>query len=141
MSTNRADLVNGINTMMAAFIAAHPTVVKRHFRTIPESFTTDLPCTFLDLRPETISHESGLRQRTMSPSIVAVFDLVTNAQTTDTMDPAVDLLVDHFTTYPHLVAGTVWDAMTVSEESVQGDPSVIAVRFTFGNVSISEGRN
>ena len=137
-TTFRADVVAGMTTMMTAFIAANPGVIQRHFRFLPPSFTTDLPCTYLDLRPESISHVSGLRERLMNPSIVAVFDDPENGQTVDTIDPAVDLLVDWFTSYPHIVPGTVWDAMTVAEESI--DNGMVAVRFTFGNISIHEGR-
>ena len=126
---------------MGAFIAAHPTVIKRHFRRKPESSNTDIPFTYLDLRPESIIHVSGLRERVMSPSIVAVFQLTDNLETADVEDAATDLLVDHFTSYPHIVAGTIWDELTVSEEAApDGDTQRTSVRFTFGNISIHEGR-
>jgi hypothetical protein len=140
-TTFRVDVVSGMTAMITAFIAAHPTVIVRHFRSMPASTNTDLPCTWLDLRPEVIDHESGLRHRTMSPSIVAMFSLGDNQETTDLQDAAVDLLVDHFTSYPHIVAATVWDAMTVSDERLPGDTSVSLVRFTFDNISIAEGRS
>jgi len=140
-TTFRSDVVTGFGTMMAAFIAAHPTIILRHFRSRPPSSNTDMPFTFLDLRPEAISHVAGLRERLMNPSIVAVFRLTDNGETTTVQDAAVDLLVDWFTSYPHIVAGTVWDAMTVSDESLQdGETYFAAVRFTFGNISIHEGR-
>jgi hypothetical protein len=140
-TTFRVDVVTGFGTMMTAFIAAHPTVIRRHFRRKPPSSNTDIPFTYLDLRPETITHDSGLRQRLMSPSIVAVFQLTDNLETADTQDAATDLLVDHFTSYPHIVTGTIWDQLTVSEEAApDGDTQRTAVRFTFGNISILEGR-
>ena len=136
----RVDIVAGATTMMAAFIAANPTIIKRHFRSRPPTTNTDIPYTFLDLRPEGIHYVSGLQERVMSPSIVAVFDLADNQQTTDEQDAAVDLLVDHFATYPHLIPGTVWDDMTITDEAVAGDTSVAAVRFGFGNISFRQGR-
>jgi len=139
-TTFRADVVAGMTTMMQAFIAANPTLVRRHFRVLPESFTTDIPCSYLDLRPEQISHDSGLRQRLMSPSIVVIFDAADNGEVIDAMDTTTDLLVDWFTSYPHIVSGTVWDAMTVADESVPNNLGMVAVRFTFGNISILEGR-
>jgi len=139
-TTFRADVVAGMTTMMTAFIAAHPTVVRRHFRILPESFTTDIPCSYLDLRPETISHDSGLRERLMSPSIVVIFDAGDNFEVIDAMDTTVDLLVDWFTSYPHIVTGTIWDAMTVADEPVPNNLGMVAVRFTFGNISRLEGR-
>ena len=139
-TTFRADVVAGMTTMMTDFISAHPTVIRRHFRMMPASVVTDLPCSYLDLRPESINHVDGLRYRVMSPSVVVVFDNGENGETIDEMDPAVDLLVDHFTSYPHIVAGTIWDAMTVSEESLANNPGMVALRFTFSNLSIREGR-
>ena len=136
-TTFRADVVAGMTTMMNAFIAAHPTVVRRHFRFRPPSTNTDLPCSYLDVRPESIAHANGIRTRTMSPSVVVVFRLTSNDETEDVVDAATDLLVDHFTDYPHIAAGTVWDAMTVSDED---DELGIAVRFTFGNLELIEGR-
>ena len=140
-TTFRADVVAGMTTMMVAFIAANPTVIRRHFRRRPPSSNTDIPFTYLDLRPETITHVSGLRERLMAPSVVAVFQLTDNLQTADVQDTTTDLLVDWFTDYPHIVAGTVWDELTVSEEDApDGETSRTAVRFTFGNISIHEGR-
>lgn len=137
----RRDVVAGFGTMMAAFVAAHPTVITRHFRSRPPSVNTDMPYTFLELRPEGVTHVSGLRYRVMSPSIVAVFRLTDNGETTDVQDTAVDLLLDHFTLYPHIVAGTVWDELSVSDEAApDGDSTFAAVRFTFANISIREGR-
>lgn len=138
MSTFRSDLVAGVTTMMNAFIVANPTVVVRHFRHRPPTLTTDLPCTYLDLRPESISHANGLRDRVMSPSVVYVGRWTEAGEVMDGFDDAVDLLVDHFSTYPHIVAGTIWDELTVADESVEDHP---AVRFTFGNIAIAEGRD
>lgn len=140
-TTFRADVVAGMTTMMQAFIAAHPTNVAAHFRRKPPSTNNDMPYSYLDLRPETINHVSGLRERVLSPSVVVVFRLTDNAETADLEDTTTDLLVDHFTSYPHIVAGTIWDELTVSEESApDGDTTQTAVRFTFGNISIHEGR-
>lgn len=139
-TTFRADVVSGMTTMMLAFIAAHPTLIRRHFRMLPASVVTDLPCSFLDLRPEQINHVDGLRYRVMSPAVVVVFDPEENGETIDQMDTTTDLLVDHFTTYPHIVAGTIWDSMTVSDESLANNPGYVALRFTFANISIREGR-
>ena len=140
-TTFRVDIVTGFGTMMTAFIAANPTVIKRHFRRRPPSSDTDIPFTYLDLRPETINHVSGLRERVMSPSIVAVFQITDNLETADAQDAATDLLVDHFTDYPHIATGTIWDEITITEEAApDGDTQRTAVRFTFANISIHEGR-
>lgn len=139
-TTFRRDVVAGASTMMAAFITANPTLLVRHFRSRPEAFV-ELPCTYLDVRPETITHSNGVRVRTTSPSIVAVTRLTEAGETSDLHDTLVDYLVDHFTDYPHIAAGTVWDSMTVADEPTGEDNQFAATRFTFNDISNGEGRN
>ena len=138
-STFRVDLVAGFTTMMAAYIAANPTLIKRHYRSLPAQFQ-DLPCSYLDVRPERVSHAQGLRDRVTSPSIVVVTRLTDNGETTDIHDVLVDSLLDWFTSYPHIVTGTIWSDMTVADEAVGDDNQFVGTRFSFGNISIAEGR-
>jgi hypothetical protein len=138
-STFRVDLVAGVTTMMTAYIAANPTLLRRHYRSIPAQFQ-DLPCSYLDVRPETVSHANGLRDRVTSPSVVVVTRLTDNGETTDIHDVLVDSLLDWFTSYPHIVTGTVWSDMTVADEAIGDDSQFVATRFSFGNISIAEGR-
>ena len=138
-STFRVDLVAGFTTMMAAYIAANPTLIKRHYRSLPAQFQ-DLPCSYLDVRPERVSHAQGLRDRVTSPSIVVVTRLTDNGETTDIHDVLVDSLLDWFTSYPHIVTGTIWSDMTVADEAIGDDNQFVGTRFSFGNISIAEGR-
>lgn len=135
----RVDLVAGFTSMMEAYIAAHGRIV-RHHRSLPAQFQ-DLPASYLDLRPETIAHSEGVRVRTMSPSVVVVTRLTDNGETTDLHDLICDELVDWFTGYPHIIPGTVWDEMTIADEAVGNDDQFVATRFTFGDISIGEGRD
>lgn len=137
--TFRVDLVAGFTTMMDAYIAAHGRIV-RHHRSKPAAFG-DLPCSYLDLRPETITHSAGVRVRTMQPSVVVVTKLTDNGETTDLHDILCDELVDWFTGYPHIIAGTVWDEMTVADEAIGDDDQFTATRFTFGDISDGVGRD
>jgi len=138
-TTFRVDLVAGFGTMMAAYIAANPTKLVRHHRSRPAQFQ-DLPCSYLDVRPETVTHGQGLRDRVTQPSVVVVTRLTDNGETTDIHDVLVDSLLDWFTSYPHIVAGTVWDQMTVADEAIGEDNQFVATRFSFGDISIAEGR-
>jgi len=138
-STFRVDLVAGVTAMMNAYIAANPTKLLRHYRSLPAQFQ-DLPCSYLDVRPETVSHANGLRDRVTTPSIVVVTRLTDNGETTDIHDILVDSLLDWFTAYPHIVAGTVWSDMTIADEAVGTDNQFVGTRFSFGNISIAEGR-
>jgi len=138
-STFRVDLVAGVTAMMNAYIAANPTKLLLHYRSLPAQFQ-DLPCSYLDVRPETVSHANGLRDRVTTPSIVVVTRLTDNGETTDIHDILVDSLLDWFTAYPHIVTGTVWSDMTIADEAVGTDNQFVGTRFSFGNISIAEGR-
>jgi hypothetical protein len=76
----------------------------------------------------------------MSPSVVLVTQLTESGETSDIHDTLVDYLVDHFTGYPHIAAGTSWDSMTVADESAGDDNQFRATRFTFNDISNGEGR-
>lgn len=135
-TTFRADITTGVRTMMDAFITANGTsVLARHEDEKPTTFALDMPLSYLSSIHEDISHTSGTRERVASPTVTVVAE----AKVLSTL---VDLLVDHFTAYPHVVAGTIWDRMTLDDdrEEIGDGGSLPAVRFTFTNLSIREGR-
>ena len=138
----RVDLVAGITTMMTAFISAQPTLLKRHFRARPESAVKDWPCSWLDLRPEDVSYDASMRDRTFTPSIVFVAGQGDNDQQMTLLDSLVDAFTDHLDSYPQLMAGSVWSDGSWSEESISlGDgTSVPGVRWTFAPILSKRGR-
>lgn len=139
---DRANLVAGLLTLLDAFIAANPTLLRRRFKSRPPSLVTDLPCAYIDLRPERVSYDSAMRDRFMTPSIVFVDRLTDNGETMDRFDLLVDAFTDHLDNYPHLVAGTAWSDGTWADESEEvGDGvTAAAVRWTFGPINFKEGR-
>ena len=146
-TTFRADITAGLVTILDVFIAANPTLLRRSERARPPSIVGDLPIAFVDGRNEDISHTVGTRERVMTPSVVVVSPIGDNVETVVSRDTLVDLLVDHFTSYPNIVTGTIWDRMTVRDEDYPVESAdgttryFFATRFTFGNLSIREGRD
>jgi len=145
MSSVRTDIVAGFTTMMAAYIAAHPTLVTRHFRMDPES-AKDIPYTYLDLRPEAIGFEVGLRTRVISPTLILVGRPTEAGQVADTFDQTVDSLVDFIGDYGgafggHITNNSVWSRMTVTDAIEEiGQSRFPAARFSFPDLEVSEGR-
>ena len=142
MSTNRADLVAGIGTMMAAFIAAHPTLLKRHFPTRPKSVLTDWPCSYIDRIPASVHYDSSLREEQYLPEIVFV-DAETDAtETSNRLNVLVDAFQDFLDGYAHIVAGTVWSDCQWADESVplSSDTSAAGVRLQIGPLVFKPGR-
>ncbi len=139
-STFRADTVAGIKAVLDAFVVAHPTLLIRAYAARPESYP-DLPCAYVDARPERVNHDSQIRTRIMSPSVVVIRKITNNEEAMAAFDTLVDLLADAFTAAPQFATGTIWDTYTITDEDAPfGDYDFAAVRFTFGDVSIMEGR-
>jgi hypothetical protein len=143
-TNNRANVVTAIGTMMAAFIAANPTLLLRHFKVRPTGALTDWPMSYLDLRPTTISYDSSLRETNFTPSIVFVDRPTDNGQTADRFDALIDAFTDFLDTRGHidsLIANSVWSTGTFTEEAVPlGDETFAAgVRFTFGPITFLNG--
>lgn len=138
----RQDLVAGVTTMMTAFIAANPTLLKRHFRARPESTVTDWPCSWLDLRPEQISYNPAIRDRTFNVSIVFVAGMGSNDQAMTLIDSLVDTFTDHLDGYAHVLASSVWSEGTWSEEAIplSDDTTAPGIRWTFAPLLSKRGR-
>jgi len=138
----RQDLVTGVTTMMAAFSAANPTLLARHFRARPSSAVTDWPCSWLDLRPEDVHYDSAMRDRTFNASIVFAAGLGDNDQMMALLDSIVDAFTDHLDSYPHILTGSAWSDGSWSEEAIPlGDgTSTPGVRWTFAPILSKRGR-
>ena len=142
-TTFRADIADGLRDLLDSFKSANPALLRSSFLAHPPSLNVDLPAGWVETRNEAVSHASGIRTRTMSPTVVVADRLTDNAETMGRMDALVDALLDHFTDNPHIVAGTIWDALTITDELDQLPDGawMQQVRFTFTNVEIEEGRD
>lgn len=146
-TTFRADARAGLYALLTGFQAANGTLLRSAFPARPEGFTGDYPIGFVDTQPEAVTHTSGVRTRTMSPAIAIVGEYRLNGEHASEFDPIVDAFLDYCTDRPHVVTGTIWDRMTIEdyeETMVTTDGKAYlrpAVRFTFANLSIAEGRS
>ena len=142
-TTFRVDVADGLMSILSDFQAAHGDLLRTFFRARPTSMVNDQPYAYINNRKEVIRHTQGTRIRTMNPEIVVVSSLVDPTTTADEFDALVDLLVDHFTNYPHVTTNTIWDDMTVVDdlEELPDGSYRYAARFQFGDISIQEGRS
>lgn len=145
----RTDLTTGLLTMLNAFQAANPTLLRHVFRTRPPTLVTDTPCVYIDLRPENITYDNSIRDRILSPSVVFVDRFTDSGELSDRLDVLVDAFIDHLDNYAHLTGtGTtlnnVWSKATIAQEAEQfgGDPPAYAAatRVTLNDVLYKEGR-
>lgn len=127
-NTFRSDIVAGAGTMMNAFITANPSLLRRHFRMKPPTPITDTPFSYIDGRPEVISYDASIRTRRMSLAIVVLDRWTESGEVMDRMDDLTDSLIAHFSSYYHIVAGSWWSDITVTDEDQEG---FVGSRFVF----------
>ena len=139
-TTFRNDIAAGIYAVLNTYATANPDRLQRAYRARPTGLP-DLPAAFIDSRPERVTHGESIRTRTMAPTVVVVRNASDNLEDAEAFDILVDALVDAFTASPQFATGTIWDEMTVADEEYPvGDYLLPAVRFTFGDITIMEGR-
>ena len=132
--------MTGILAVLNGIKAANPTLLIATYRARPPGLP-DLPAAYIENRPETVTHDSGTRIRRMQPSVVVVRRITDNAEAMTAFDSLVDIMVDAFTAQPQFATGTIWDTFSVEDvDAPFGDYDFAAVRFTFANVTIMEGR-
>lgn len=127
-NTFRSDIAAGIDTMMNAFIVANPTLLRRHYRARPPSDVTDTPFSYLDGRPEVIHYDNSLRERVMTLQVVVLDRWTEATEVMDRMDDLTDALIVHFGSYYHIIAGSWWTDIAVTDEAQDG---VVGSRFQF----------
>lgn len=138
-TTFRSDVADGILTVLNAYIAAHPSLLVAAYRARPASFG-DLPCAFIENRPESVTHSQQVRTRLMRPSVLVVDRITDNAETMQRFDTLVDGLVEAFSSSPQFVTGSIWNELTVDDtRETIGEYEFAGVRFTFSDVSQDDG--
>lgn len=141
-TTFRHDLVAGIVTMLNRVKTAHPDLLLAVYPARPEGFP-DLPCAFVDSRPESIKQDVDTRTRLISLSFVVVRRMTTNAEAMAAFDILVDYIVDAVTADPQFGTTGIHpgDFTVADEELTYGEDYYFAsVRFSLANISILEPR-
>lgn len=103
--TFRSDMATAIQGVAQTYATANPTLLRHVYRARPADFT-ETPCAYVGNRPESIRHDSGTRQRTMTPQLVVVAPAPDNEEAMDRMDDLADALLDAFTADPHAISAT-----------------------------------
>jgi hypothetical protein len=140
-STFRVDLVDALYDLLVAYQAANPTLLRRVYRTRPSAFQ-ELPSAFVGPREESITHTSGTRERTISPTVVVVDTFTDNIETGDRMDILIDDLVDVFTAGVSQVATSIIEPTAVIPGELEASGAIYrAESIQFARTTIREGRS
>jgi hypothetical protein len=131
----RIDLRAGCKTVLDSYKASNPTLLAHVYDHRPTTYLT--PCAFVDQTIiETMTHDSGTRQRDMIARVYVVNKYISNDQTADEQDALVDGVVDAFTANHSVVSQALIEPIGVDAEEVSDDggtyaASVINVRGRF----------
>lgn len=141
-NSDRADITNGIYTVLSTYSASNPSRLARSYLARPMNVTADLPCAFIDSVTEAVGHDSGTRTRTLQAVVVVVRANSDNPEVAAALDVTVDGLTEAFTANPQFIADTMSSEWTVEDTEEQfGDLLLPGVRFTFPKITIMVGRN
>lgn len=140
----RQAIQSGVVTIMTAFSAANPTIV-RSVRTVrPRTFTTaDLPVFFVGDLNEDVTTSQGTRQRKFSGFSAYLVDFLgEQAESNDRMNFAADVLLDYFTRKLRAASGSS-NLQVVAIHDTEFDEGGVrypALEFVFGETLVLEGR-
>ena len=100
--TNRQDINDFLGAFLVAFMAAHPTVVRKQWSELPASLTGEGPFVYLGDITEDLLHDSGTRQTVFSGTLGYV-DVLADPQETNTrMNTFADFMRDWFSANVHV---------------------------------------
>ena len=142
-STARADAVAGIKAVLAAYKTAHPTLLRGVGTARPSGSAFEKPYAYIGDRVEVVKQDSGIRTRTLTPTIVLLDTYPSAEETLDRMDVLVDGISDALTAAPHMAGGnTVHEGgWTVrSGDETFGEAIYRSETFTLDAITFQEGR-
>ena len=108
LSPARQALNDALSAIIAAFITANPTVVRKYWSEVPQSLTGEGPFVYQGPINETISHDAGTRS-TLFEGHIGYVDTLADPQETNTrVNTFADFMREWFTAnYVILVSTTV----------------------------------
>ena len=141
-TTFRQDVNAGIATVLLAFAAANPTLLRKVYTERPPSLAGgELPAAWIDSQPEIIGYSSGVRQRTQAP-IVGIADVAPDAEEfSDRINYLTDALIDAFTAAYHAASATsILEVTGVSDIDIPESTIHLSGVSLILSGAISEGR-
>jgi hypothetical protein len=133
-SSFRRKCVVGINTVLTDFVAANPTLVRSVRKSRPKSLTnTDLPCVWLGVRREVVTHGSQIRQTTLTVPVSVAVPVPDNAEAELLLDDILDGLRDAFTLNYHAASGF---AISAQEDADEADEPEGATPYLVNTIAI-----
>jgi hypothetical protein len=120
--TNRADLNDALQQIIAAFQTTVPGVIQKFWSEIPESYTGELPLIYLGELPETIIHDDGLRQTTWRGTLNYVDTSPDNRDANNRSNIFADYMREMFTANARVIPPGILQQTGLSETRAAQGP-------------------
>lgn len=139
--TGRVDLVSSLASLLDAFIASQPSIVRRRWNALPMSIVGERPFVYVGDMTEVVTHDSGTRTTTTTGTVGYVDILADAAEASARADLFADYMRDLFTANAMIVGGGVLEQTgSRDEELAQGQTRMLHVIITYTYVR-QEGRD
>jgi len=142
----RQALQSGVYSLVKAFSAANPTIIRSTRTVRPLNFTNvELPCFYLGDMSESILTFQGNRIRTMAGFDAFLVDAPGSVdESNDRMNFAADALADLFTLNQHAASGRSnfqhVGTTDTQEQDASASNTYPALQFSFAETQVTEGR-
>lgn len=140
-TTWRRDMRAAIFGVLEEFWFQNPDLLRGAHRARPEGFG-ELPVAWVGAMPETITHDSGTRQRSIRPTVWIADHISSNEEAVARLDVIVDELTDRYTSAVRRIPTSIIQQVGVEEDEIEvGDAHYLVVRLLFDRSTIVEGRS
>lgn len=140
-TTWRRDLRAALLGILTEFRVENPDLLRGTSAIRPESIG-ELPFAWVGDIAESITHDSGTRERAATAEIVVVDRLGENAATEDRLDTLADLLLDRLTSEVRRIPTSIIEPVSIDPGEIEvGDGAYRALTIGIGRTSIREGRS
>lgn len=106
LSPSRQALNDALSAIMAAFITANPTCVRRYWSEVPASLNGEAAFVYQGPINEAITHDSGLRSTVFTGSLGYVDFLADPSETNTRVNTFADFMREWFTANYHILVST-----------------------------------
>lgn len=138
--TWRADIRTGVLAMLAAFQAAHPTVIRVHWANLPQSITAEGPFVYLAPIHEHVTHDMGTRTTVFEGAFGFVDVLVDPMETSDRVSVFADFMRDLCTANVRMLPFGMFEQTGFSESELGEGGTQMTNNLATWHFTIMEGR-
>lgn len=140
-TTFRRDLRAALHGVLVEFRVENPDLLRAAHKARPESIG-EVPAAWVGEIAETVTHDSGTRQRQATATVTLVDAIAENAATEDRLDILADELLDRYTEAVRRIGTSIIEPVSIDPAEVEVNGAYYrALEIGFARTFIVEGRS